>query len=165
MSTIYVIYHSDTGNTHAVAKLVAQGAQEVLGSEVKTVAAGELDLVEVARADAYAIGSPNYFNYVAGEIKTFFDKILYDERFKGKPYVGFCTHGGGGEVLSVIARLAKSCGLKSAAEGVCVQGAPTEEELAEQARELGRALARAAERREPESAPVDVKGSKSDADG
>jgi len=153
MSVIYVIYHSDTGKTHAVAKFLAEGAGKVRGAEVKVVAADELNLAEAARADGYAIGSPNYFNYVAGEIKAFFDKVLYDDRFKGKPYAAFCTHGGGGEVLGVIARLAKACGLKEVAAGVSSQGMPEEKSI-EAARELGKALAKAAGQYESVAQPA-----------
>jgi len=141
MATIWVIYHSDTGNTHALAKLVGEGAESG-GAEVKVVSAGELDLAEVARADGLAIGSPDYFSYVAGSIKTFFDNILYDERFKGKPFVGFGTHGGGGKVLGVLEGLAGKCGLKKVADGVLTKDAPTDEN-AGQARDLGKALAKA----------------------
>ena len=142
MGAIYVIHHSDTGNTHALAKLVAEGARSVKSTEVSVVAADELNMADAARADGVAIGSPDYFSYVAGSIKTFFDSILYDERYKGKPYVGFGTHGGGGKVLGVIQKLAKSCGLKEVTAGLMTKGAPSEDDIAN-ARNLGKALAEA----------------------
>ena len=142
MGKVMVIYHSDTGNTHALAKLLAEGAGSVKGADVELVAAEEVNLADAARADGYAIGSPDYFSYAAGQIKTFFDRILYDERFKGKPCVGFGTHGGGGKVLGVIESLAKSCGLKQAAPGLQTKGAPAGEDVAK-ARALGKALAEA----------------------
>ena len=143
MSTIFVIYHSDTGNTHKLARLVAEGIDSVKGAKATLVPAGELDLAAAAKADGYAIGSPDYFSYVAGEVKCFFDKILYDERFKGKPCVCFATHGGGGKVMSVLSALSKSCGLAEVAPGVAAQGAPGEKD-AKDARDLGKALAKAA---------------------
>lgn len=142
MSSVIVIYHSDTGNTHALARLVAEGAASVKGTQVQVVLAAELDLDQAGSADAYAIGSPDYFSYVAGSIKTFFDLILYESRFKGKPYVGFGTHGGGAHVLEVLNNLAKACGLKQAAPGVQVRGAPGPKD-ADEARKLGKALAEA----------------------
>ncbi len=142
MATVHVIYHSDTGNTHALAKMVAEGVKAA-GAEVKVVPAGEIDLAAVAGADALAIGSPDYFSYVAGQVKTFFDQILYDERFKGKPYVGFGTHGGGGKVLGVLEQLAKSCGLKKVADGLLVKGKPTDAD-APKAHALAKALVAAA---------------------
>ena len=139
MALIYVIYHSETGNTHALADRVAKGA-EADGAEVRVVSADDVNLAEVARADALAIGSPDYFNYVAGPVKSFFDHVLYDERFKGKPFVGFGTTGGSGKVVEVIASLARSCGLAEAAPGLLTRGRPSPAEV-EKARELGRTLA------------------------
>jgi len=142
MGTIYVVYHSDTGNTKKLAEAVVAGAAEVAGTTAKLVAASELDYDAAAGADGYAIGSPDYFSYVAGQIKTFFDKVLYDKRFHGKPYVGFGTHGGGGKVLECLDRLAKSVKLNQVAPGVMSKGAP-DASGNEQARKLGKALAEA----------------------
>jgi multimeric flavodoxin WrbA len=111
---------------------------------VKLVDVSRLDYDQAAEeAHALAIGSPDYFSYVAGQIKTFFDKTLYDERFHGKAYVGFGTHGGGAKVLGVLDRLAQSCKLRRVAAGLMIQGGP-EGEPAEQARQLGKTLAEAA---------------------
>ncbi|KPK82824.1 MAG: hypothetical protein AMJ81_09105 [Phycisphaerae bacterium SM23_33] len=138
-----MIYHSETGHTHVLAELLAEGAQGVKGIEVKLVSADEVDYVEAARADGYAVGSPDYFNYVAGSIKTFFDRILYDERFKGKPYVGFSSHAGGGDVLTCIDSLARTCGLRRVGPGIATPGRPDDDD-AVKARQLGQALAEAA---------------------
>ena len=142
MSTIYVIYHSDTGNTEKLAQHVAEGAKAVEGTNVKLTSAGELDYDDAAKADGYAIGSPDYFSYVAGQVKTFFDKTLSDDRFHGKPYVGFGTHGGGAKVLDCIDRLAKAVKLQQVAPGVMTKGRP-DSPGAEQARQLGRKLSEA----------------------
>ena len=142
MAKVQVIYHSDTGNTHALAKLVAEGATAG-GAEVEIVPAAEVDLAAVAAADGVAIGSPDYFSYVAGSVKTLFDAILYDDQFKGKPYVGFGTHGGGAKVLGVLEDLAGKCGLKKVADGLLVKGKPTDADTPA-AHELGKALAAAA---------------------
>ena len=142
MGTIYVIYHSGTGNTRKLAESVAEGASQVPGTDVKLVSAGELDYDAAAGADAFAIGSPDYFSYVAGEVKTFFDRTLSDERFHGKCYVGFGTHGGGAKVLDCLNRLAKSVKLKQVAAGLMTKGAP-DDAGADQARALGKTLAEA----------------------
>jgi len=44
MSKVLVIHHSDTGNTEALARLVAEGAGGVEGVEVELVRAGEVDV-------------------------------------------------------------------------------------------------------------------------
>ena len=141
MKTVYVIYHSGTGNTHRLAELVAEGAASA-GAEVKLVNVAELDYAAAAAAAGYAIGSPDYFSYVAGQIKTFFDKVLYDDRFKGKPYVSFGTHGGGAKVLDCLDRLAGAVKLVQVAPGVMTKGAP-DAAGAQAARQLGKKLAEA----------------------
>ena len=54
---------------------------------------------EFMLADAVALGTPDYFSYPAGTIKTLFDDMyLWDqsgETVKGKPAVLFLSHGGG----------------------------------------------------------------------
>ncbi len=142
MASIYIIYHSDTGNTEKLAQLVAEGARTVKGAQVQLVRAADVDYEAAAKADGLAIGSPDYFSYVAGQVKVFFDKVLSDDRFKGKPFVGFGTHGGGAKVLACISKLAEAVKLKPVADGMMTKGAPEGEDV-EKARQLGRALAQA----------------------
>ena len=103
MGEILVIYHSQQyGNTKVLAEALAQGVREA-GGKVNLFNTNEqrVTLEEFQRADAVAIGTPDYFAYVAGTIKTFFDDIyLWDqagESVKGKPAALFCSHGGGGD--------------------------------------------------------------------
>jgi len=102
MGKIIVIYHSQQfGNTKVLAEAFAEGAREA-GAEVNLINTNErrVTLEEFLAADAAAIGTPDYFSYVAGTIKTFFDDIyLWDqsgESVKGKAAALFCSHGGGG---------------------------------------------------------------------
>ena len=105
MGKIIVIYHSQQyGNTKILAEALAEGVRKA-GGTVNLVNTNErrVTLKEFLDTDAVAIGSPDYFSYVAGTIKTFFDDIyLWDqagESVKGKPAVLFCSHGGGGGVV------------------------------------------------------------------
>jgi len=102
MGKIIVIYHSQQyGNTKMLAEALAEGVREA-GAEVNLINTNErrVTLEEFLAADAVAIGTPDYFSYVAGTIKTFFDDIyLWDQSgkpVKGKRAVLFCSHGGGG---------------------------------------------------------------------
>jgi multimeric flavodoxin WrbA len=67
-------------------------------------------LQEFSGADAVALGTPDYFSYVAGTIKTFFDDICQwdkaGEPVKGKPAALFCSHGGGVRVREVLEQFA-----------------------------------------------------------
>jgi len=104
MGKIIVIYHSQQyGNTKMLAEELAEGAREA-GAEVSLINTNErrVTLEEFLATDAVAIGTPDYFSYVAGTIKTFFDDIyLWDQSgksVKGKPAVLFFSCGGGGKV-------------------------------------------------------------------
>jgi len=78
-----------------------EGVRET-GAEVEIISTNErrIKLDEFLAADGVALGTPDYFSYIAGTIKTFFDDIyLWDksgESVKGKPAVLFFSHGGGG---------------------------------------------------------------------
>ncbi|MDP3015967.1 MAG: flavodoxin family protein [Deltaproteobacteria bacterium] len=104
MGKIIVIYHSQQyGNTKILAEALAEGAREA-GAEVSLINTNErrVTLEEFLSTDAVAIGTPDYFSYVAGTIKTFFDDMyLWDQSgksVKGKPAVLFFSCGGGGKV-------------------------------------------------------------------
>ena len=113
MEKIIVIYHSQQyRNTKILAEALAEGAREA-GAEVNLINTNErrLTLEEFLAIDAVAIGTPDYFSYVAGTIKTFFDDIyLWDQSgkpVKGKPAVLFFSCGGGGKVKQPFESLAQ----------------------------------------------------------
>jgi flavorubredoxin len=102
MGKVLVIYHSQQyGNTKILAEALAEGVRKA-GEQVTLINTNErrITLEEFLDAEAVAIGTPDYFSYVAGTIKTFFDDIylwsLTGASVKGKPVVLFCSHGGGG---------------------------------------------------------------------
>jgi multimeric flavodoxin WrbA len=112
MGRIIVIYHSQQyGSTKILAEALAEGAREAK-VEVKLVNTNErrVTLEEFMAADAVAIGTPDYFSYVAGTIKTFFDDMyLWDQAgkpVKGKSAVLFFSCGGGGKVKGPLESLA-----------------------------------------------------------
>ena len=113
MGNIIVIYHSQQyGDTKILAEALAKGAREV-GAEVNLINTNDrrVTLEEVLSADAVAIGTPDYFSYVSGTIKTFFDDIyLWDQSgkpVKGKPAALFFSCGGGGKVKGPFESLAQ----------------------------------------------------------
>ena len=104
MKRILVIYHSQQfGNTKMLAEALADGVRKA-GADVELINTNEhrVTMKEFMSADAVALGTPDYFSYLAGTIKTFFDDLyLWDkagEPVKGKPAVLFLSHGGGGRV-------------------------------------------------------------------
>jgi len=113
MPKVVVIYHSQQfGNTKILAEAVAEGAREA-GADVNLINTNErrINQEDFLCVDGVAIGSPDYFSYVAGTVKSFFDDLyLWDQsgkRVKGKPAVLFFSCGGGGKVNQPLEALAQ----------------------------------------------------------
>jgi flavorubredoxin len=140
MAEIVVLFSTLGGNTRAMAEHVAAGARLVPGVQVTLMDAAALDLAALEAAGGIAIGAPNYFSYPSGLIKHFFDMAHQRAAFKGKPYVAFSTHGGGGGISQVIDKLSQAVGMKPAAAGLDVMGLPQGDQIKD-CRKLGQALA------------------------
>ena len=102
------------------------------------------------RGDCAAFGSPDYYSYVAGNLKQFMDDhYIADVRkgmqgLKDKPYVLFYSHGGGGKVIDAMRRIFRRVGTL-VGEPVGSRGNPSPKIL-EECRALGKTLAEAASR-------------------
>jgi flavorubredoxin len=142
MKNLLIVYHSQSGNTEAMAKAIAEGAKAA-GATVtlkKAVNANDADLLG---CDAVAIGTPNYFSYMAGMVKDFFDRIwaVVREKMADKPYVAFGSYGGGGTVaIETVEHICDGLKMKKICEAVSAQREPTEENLAT-CKELGKKMA------------------------
>jgi len=144
MTRALVVYYSGTGNTRAMAQAVAEGAKTVADVEVILKEAEQASVNDLVDADAIAFGSPTYFSYMAGVLKTLFDKAwLSRSEIEGKPFAAF-TSGAGSQARSLqsIENIGTSCGLQKACPGVAVAGMPTESQN-ETCRSLGAALGKA----------------------
>ncbi len=75
MSRVLVIYDSKTGHTKRMAEAVAEGAKEA-GAEIATKAVDEVQLEEMARADALILGSPTHFGGMSEGMKRLIVKSL-----------------------------------------------------------------------------------------
>jgi multimeric flavodoxin WrbA len=137
-----VLYHSQQyGNTEKMAKAVAEG---LTGCEVTlhNTNTERYPIEEYAAFDVVAFGSPDYFSYMAGTLKTFLDDwYLHRNKpgYKGKPYGLFMSHGGGGrakESMDLFHHLGTQVG-----SIVISSGSPSESVL-RQCRELGELLAK-----------------------
>jgi multimeric flavodoxin WrbA len=148
MKKILVVYHSQqSGNTHHMAELVCDGCNMIEGVEAEMINVNEtrVDIKKAEAADAYALGSPDYFTYMAGGLKQFFDDILLaswgGSAVLKKPYVAFMTHGGGGGGIASIEKLAESAELVKVADSVLCKGSPEKQEDVEKSIQLGKTLA------------------------
>lgn len=143
--SILVVYHSQGGNTRKMAEAVAAGAREVEGAHVVLRDAFRATLTDLIECDGLALGSPEYFGYMAGMVKDFFDRTYEPARrekkvFK-KPYAVFISAGNDGRgALAAIERICIGYPFKKVYEAVIARGELTEKILAE-CRELGQTLA------------------------
>ncbi len=142
-----VLYHSqEFGNTAVMAEAVAGGLRE-LGCEVDLFNTddGRYDVTKFPKYDCVAFGSPDYYSYIAGGLKTFMDDhYIHDirkglEGLKEKPYALFYSHGGGGRVIDAMLRIFRRVGTLTG-EPVGSRGKPDPEAL-EKCRALGKELA------------------------
>jgi multimeric flavodoxin WrbA len=145
MCNILIIYHSQSGHTQKMAETVAQGAGSIEGVTVILKRACEAGLDDLLNCDGLAIGSPEYFGYMSGMVKDFFDRT-YDkargrkEVFK-KPYVVFVSAGNDGTgALNHIERICIGYQFKKVCDAV-VARAEIDRETLVRCDELGKTIA------------------------
>jgi flavorubredoxin len=145
MTKALVLYHSQQhGNTGKMAEAIAAGLR-LEGCDVTLHNANEerYPITEYPQCDCVAFGTPDYFSYLAGTLKTFMDDWYLHRNepgYQGKPYAVFYSHGGGGRVqeeLSLFSRVGTQVGAS-----VGSRGAPNQTTL-DNCRALGVALAKA----------------------
>jgi flavorubredoxin len=150
MTRVLIVYHSQGGNTEAMAKEVSAGATAA-GATVILRRAVNANAEDILNCDVVAIGTPNYFGYMAGMVKDFFDRVwaTVRDRMAGKPYATFGSKGGGGaQALETVERICDGLKMSRLYDGVLATRKPTEEVLSE-CRELGTRLAQPHKTSEP----------------
>jgi multimeric flavodoxin WrbA len=142
---ILIIYHSQGGNTRKMAEAVARGVESIPKGKAFLKRASEANLEDLLDCDGMAIGSPEYFGYMAGLVKDFFDRTYEDGRgnkhvFK-KPYVVFISAGNDGTgALSAIERICIGYPFKKVYDPVVSKG-EVDEDVLVRCEELGMTLA------------------------
>jgi len=107
MAKVLVLYYTRTGNTKAMAELVAAGAEKE-GAEVALRDVEEIKPDILLEYDAIAAGSPTYYGGMAGKLKDFFDSsVAHHGKLAGKVGGAFSSSmniGGGNEttVLDIL---------------------------------------------------------------
>ncbi|HTY91853.1 MAG TPA: flavodoxin domain-containing protein [Methanocella sp.] len=146
---ILIIFTSWSGNTEALAEAIAGGARGAGNGNVDVTVkrAGDTGRGDIEKASALAFGSPTYYSYMSGEMKTLFDKALpFRDAFYKKPAIAFATGNGGQQkCIESIERIleffevtfVQRSDILSA--GLAVQGKPDEGAL-RQAKAIGRKL-------------------------
>lgn len=148
MTKALVLYHSqEYGNTASMAEAVADGLRET-GCEVDSFNTndGRFNIKQFPQYDCVALGSPDYYSYIAGGLKTFMDDhYIADVRdglggLRGKPYVLFYSHGGGGRVKEAMERIFRRIGTL-VGEPLGCRGKPDKQTL-QACKVLGKELAK-----------------------
>jgi len=144
MGTVLVVYHSQGGNTRAAAEAVARGAESVEGVKAVLKEGLKATQEDLLSCDALAVGTPDYFSYMAGGLKDFFDRVFYPTQGQvtDKPCGIFVTHGGGGKAVESVKSVCGSFKFKVIADPVLVKNAP-DGEAKEALAALGKSLAKA----------------------
>ena len=127
MKKVLIVYYSLGGNTKLAAEAVAEGIREA-GVEPILKTGLEAGLEDLLNCDGLVAGSPDYFSYMAGGLKDFFDRTFYPVQGKvnDKPYVSFITCGGGGKAIKSVEEMCKKFKLKKMSEPLIIQGKPDE---------------------------------------
>jgi len=118
MTKALVLYHSQQhGNTGKMAEAIAEGLRSE-GCDVTLHNANgrRYPIAEYPMYDCVAFGTPDYFSYLAGTLKTFMDDWYIhrnESGYQGKPFAVFYSHGSGGrvkEALSLFSRVGTQIG-------------------------------------------------------
>jgi multimeric flavodoxin WrbA len=140
---LLIVYHSQSGNTERLAHAVEEGARFVSAVRTKLIRASLASGQDLKASRAVAFCSPEYFGYMAGAVKDFFDRTYEDvrEHVTGKSYaLVICAGNDGSGALSSIERIIKGLRMRRVQEPIVCQGNVSEDMLGK-CRELGQILA------------------------
>ena len=145
MADVLVIFHSQTGNTEKLAKAVAQGVDATASARAHLERAASAVAQDLRDCGAVVICSPEYFGYMAGAVKDFFDRtyeeLKDDPAMRKKPFCVVISAGNDGSfALSHIERICKGYRLRQVQKPIVCKGAVADEALA-RCFELGATIA------------------------
>ncbi len=145
MIKILIIYHSQSGNTKKMAQAVAKGVDTIENVRSVLKKASDADLEDLLSCNGLVVGSPEYFGYMAGQVKDFFDRTFYPAQGKAKifkkPYAVFISAGNDGTgAMTAIERIVLGYPLKKIHDPVVAKG-PISEQVLSACEELGKTIA------------------------
>ncbi len=142
---LLIVYHTQTGNTAAMAGAVRDGATDALIEEVETrfLVAKDAGPDDLLWANGVLLGTPENFGYMSGAMKDFLDRTFYavEGRIAPMPCGIFVSAGNDGSgALRALRRIIGGYPFNEVQEPVIAQGAVLPEHL-QACRDLGMALA------------------------
>jgi NAD(P)H dehydrogenase (quinone) len=98
MGKVLVLYHSASGNTAAMARLIAEGASDIPGTEVRVREVESATPDDIYWCDGLAVGSPTNMGVLSWRMKRFWDEAMFDHwgKVDGKVACAFSSSGGWG---------------------------------------------------------------------
>ncbi len=140
---LLILFHSQSGNTQRLAAAVETGALRVDSVNVRRIRAALAVPADLLQCACIVICSPEYFGYMAGAVKDFFDRTYEAVRLQttGKPYAVIISAGNDGSgALSSIQRIVAGYNLRQVQEPCVIRGEPQPQDL-DTCRILGETLA------------------------
>ena len=127
MPRLLIVYHSQTGNTKAMAEAARQGATDPLieGVDVQLKTVAEAGPEDLLAAQGLLLGTPENFGYMSGGMKDFLDRTFYpvEGKLRPLPYAVFISAGNDGEgALRAIRRIAGGYPFLEVQEPVIARG-------------------------------------------
>ncbi len=114
MKQILVTYYSRSGNKEKGVQVLAEElmrliqAKRILDLQVVIRKVTDVSLQDIVDASGVAIGSPNYFSYMAEQVTILFDELwAWRDEVAGKPTMGFVSHGVGGKAMNSLSDVTK----------------------------------------------------------
>ena len=139
MAQITIVYYSETGNTEAMASMVAKGV-EAAGATAKIVSVDGFDVAELKDEAAFALGCPAMGDEVLeeGTMEPFVEEVA---KFAAGKRIGlFGSYGwGDGEWMRTWEKDCDDVGINLVCESVICTETPDDAAL-EACRALGKAL-------------------------
>ena len=142
---LLIVYHSQTGNTRALAEAVHAGATDAMIEAVQTrlLTAQRAGPADLLWAQGLLLGTPENFGYMAGGMKDFLDRTFYpvEGKLQPLPYALFVSAGNDGQgAVQAIRRIAGGYPFREVRPPVIARGPVQPQHLA-CCRELGMTLA------------------------
>lgn len=132
MVNVLILYYSRGGHTDTLAKAIAKGVEKVDDAKPVLKRVDYATGIELIESDAVALGTPNYFGYMAGIMKDYFDRTVGSRaKVEGKPAAAFSSGSGSSTgALDSLEKMITSFKLNKVAEGLVSEGEPTGDDLA-----------------------------------
>lgn len=143
MKNLLIVYHSQSGNTQALANAIAEGCGQETDAKIRLKTAFKTDLDDLLWAHGVLLGTPENFGTMSGALKDFFDRTFYPAQPHklNLPYAIFISaENDGTGAVREIDRIALGYPLRKIAEPLIVNGEVSSSDI-QAAQEFGLAMA------------------------